>query len=68
MEGVGITYFEKPNRDENIDDCQQNWCEIRKNFNTLKATSHSPIFDIPMRRPLREDQIVLPVKKGPQLA
>ena len=35
----------------------------------LKATSHSRIFDIPMR-PLREDQKhrhVLPVKEGPQL-
>ena len=36
-----------------------------KNDTSLKATSHSMIFDIPMR-PVHEDHDVLPVKDDPQ--
>ena len=34
MEGtaVGITYFEKPSRDKNIDDCQQTGVKFERAF------------------------------------
>ena len=32
MTAVGITYFEKPSRDKNIDDCQQIGVEFERTF------------------------------------
>ena len=32
MTAVGITYFEKPSRDKNIDDCQQIGVKFERNF------------------------------------
>ena len=40
MTSVGTTYFEKPSRDKNIDDCQQIGVKFERSF--LKfATVHS---------------------------
>ena len=32
MTAVGITYFEKPSRGENIDDCQQISVKLQRSF------------------------------------
>ena len=32
MTAVGITYFEKPSRDKNIDDCQQTGVKFERTF------------------------------------
>ena len=32
MTAVGITYFEKPNRDKSIDDCQQTGVKFQRAF------------------------------------
>ena len=32
MTTIGITYFEKPSRDENIDDCQQIGVKLERTF------------------------------------
>ena len=40
---VGITYFEKPNRDKNIDDCQQIGVKFERTF--LKLATIDSISD-----------------------
>ena len=43
MTAVGITYFEKPSRDKNIDDCQQIGVKFERNF--LKSATVDSISD-----------------------
>ena len=43
MTAVGITYFEKPSRDKNIDDCQQTGERLQRTF--LKFATVDSISD-----------------------
>ena len=43
MTAVDITYFEKPSRDKNIDDCQQISVEYERNF--LKIATVDSVSD-----------------------
>ena len=42
MTAVGITYFEKPSRDKNIDDCQQTGVQFQRTF--LKIATVDSIY------------------------
>ena len=46
MTAVGITYFEKPSRDKNIDDCQQIGVKFERIF--LKFATVDSILDRPV--------------------
>ena len=39
MAAVGITYFEKPSRDKNIDDCQQTGVKFEIKLATVDSIS-----------------------------
>ena len=43
MAAVGITYFEKPSRDKNIDDCQQIGVKFERTF--LKFATVDSLLD-----------------------